>query len=40
FAPYLGVEWVRRFGASAGLARDRGEPAMDRRWVAGVRVWF
>lgn len=40
FAPYLGVEWVRRFGASAGLARDRGEPVMDRRWVAGVRVWF
>lgn len=40
FAPYLGIEWVRRFGATASLARDRGEPAMDRRWVAGVRVWF
>ncbi|MCE5232035.1 MAG: copper resistance protein B [Mizugakiibacter sp.] len=40
FAPYVGYVWTRRFGASAGLARSAGEPATDRQWVAGVRVWF
>ncbi|WP_113065196.1 copper resistance protein B [Oleiagrimonas sp. MCCC 1A03011] len=40
FAPYLGIEWSRRLGASAGLARRAGEPVLERNWVAGVRMWF
>jgi copper resistance protein B len=40
FAPYLGVEWVRRFGRSADFARDDGADASDARVVAGVRWWF
>ncbi|MFT4196299.1 MAG: copper resistance protein B [Pseudoxanthomonas sp.] len=40
FAPYLGVERERRFGASADYAREDGESPLDTRLVAGVRVWF
>ncbi|KGI78379.1 copper resistance protein CopB [Oleiagrimonas soli] len=40
FAPYVGVAWTRRLGASAGLARRQGEPVLERKWVAGVRLWF
>lgn len=40
FAPYLGVNWIRRFGASAGYARADGKPVSGPQWVAGVRFWF
>lgn len=40
FAPYVGVTWSRRFGATAQLARDRGENPSSFAWVAGVRVWW
>jgi copper resistance protein B len=40
FAPYVGYEWVNRFGDSAALARANGEPVRGARWVAGVRIWF
>jgi copper resistance protein B len=40
FTPYLGVAWVRRFGATAGYARAAGKPVFEPQWVAGVRVWF
>lgn len=40
FAPYLGVEFERRFGKTATLARSSGEPAFDSRIVAGMRFWF
>lgn len=40
FAPYLGVSWVRRFGATAGYARAAGKPVFEPQWVAGVRIWF
>lgn len=36
FAPYLGVQRVRRFGETADLAGDDG----DTHFVAGLRVWF
>ncbi len=39
-APYLGVSWSRRFGATADLARAAGEDAHDLALVAGVRLWF
>src|SRR5699024_7834914 len=40
FAPYVGIAWTRRFGASADYARADGKPATDREWVAGLRLWF
>jgi copper resistance protein B len=40
FAPYLGVSWERRFGATAGYARQDHRPVFDRRLVAGIRIWF
>jgi copper resistance protein B len=40
FAPYVGVNWVRRFGATAGYARRDHQPVFDPQLVAGVRIWF
>lgn len=40
FAPYVGVNWVRRVGTSADYARQDQQPVLDRQIVAGVRVWF
>ena len=40
FAPYIGVVWTRRFGATADVARADHHAALDRQWVAGVRIWF
>lgn len=40
FAPYIGVEWSRRFGETADFARDEGIDAGDTRWVLGIRVWY
>lgn len=40
FAPYIGVNWVRRVGATADYARADGAHALDRQFVAGVRIWF
>jgi copper resistance protein B len=40
FAPYIGVNWMRRVGTSADYARQDRQPVLDRQIVAGVRVWF
>ncbi|MEO8810176.1 MAG: copper resistance protein B [Rhodanobacter sp.] len=40
FAPYIGVNCVRRFGTSADFARQDRLPVLDRQWLAGIRVWF
>jgi len=40
FAPYIGLVWTRRFGATASLARQDRQAIFDRQWVAGVRIWF
>lgn len=40
FAPYVGVVWDRRFGATADLARAAGEDVEDTAFVAGLRVWY
>jgi copper resistance protein B len=40
FAPYIGLQWVRRFGQTADYVRADGERALDRQIVAGVRIWF
>jgi copper resistance protein B len=39
-APYLGVSWSRRFGATADFERAAGEDPDDLALVAGVRLWF
>jgi len=40
FAPYIGVEWVGKFGDTKDLAQAAGEDANDVRLVAGLRFWF
>ncbi len=40
FAPYIGIVWVHRYGATADYARLDGQPSMDRQFVAGVHIWF
>jgi copper resistance protein B len=40
FAPYAGLTWTHRYGATAGYARARGEATKAARVVAGVRMWF
>ena len=40
FAPYVGVSWEHLAGGTADLAADAGRRVTDRRWVAGVRLWF
>ena len=40
FAPYVGLQWERRFGATADLVRDRGRDVSDLVLLAGLRAWF
>jgi len=40
FAPYIGVNWGKKFANSADFARDDGEDTDEVQWVAGVRAWF
>ena len=39
-APYVGLNWLRRFGDTADMAREDGEQVTDLSIVAGIRVWF
>ncbi len=39
-APYIGIEWVRKYGETGDLTRAAGEDANDTRFVAGLRFWF
>ena len=40
FAPYVGVEWTRKLGDTADIARDEGEEVSVPTLVAGLRLWF
>jgi copper resistance protein B len=40
FAPYLGVQWLNRFGETAELSRRGGGSAADIAVVCGLRLWF
>jgi len=40
FAPYIGINWIKKFGNTADFARAEGEDTSDTRIVAGVRAWF
>lgn len=40
FAPYAGYVWERAFAGTADRSRDEGNPVNERRFVAGVRMWW
>jgi len=40
FAPYVGLNWERKFGRTADLARDAGDDPDELQLVAGFRLWF
>ena len=40
FAPYVGVEWARKFGETADFAQAAGNDTSETRFVAGLRFWF
>lgn len=40
FAPYIGINWTRKVGDTADLARSRGEDVKEYGMVAGLRVWY
>lgn len=40
FAPYIGVNWIKKYGNTADFAHDAGENSEDSEFVLGVRAWF
>ena len=40
FAPYIGVNWNKKYGKTADYARNEGEDTSDVQFVMGVRAWF
>lgn len=40
FAPYVGVNWERKFGDTARFARAEGDKASTTSLVMGIRFWF
>ncbi len=40
FAPYIGVEWAKKFGNTADFTRADGGDVSDTQLVAGIKAWF
>jgi copper resistance protein B len=40
FAPYVGVNWDRKVGQTATIARNNGEPASNISFIAGARLFW
>ena len=40
FAPYIGVSWFKKYGETAGIARQQGEPTDTVAFVVGLRLWW
>lgn len=40
FAPYVGYVWERSFSATADRRRAEGDAVSERRFVAGLRLWW
>lgn len=40
FAPYVGVQWERKFGKTASFAREDSEDTNDLAGVVGIRLFF
>lgn len=39
-APYIGIEWMRKYGETEDLVRLAGRDPSDTRLVLGLRFWF
>ncbi len=39
-APYIGINWEKKFGGTADFARAEGESSDDLQFVIGLRAWF
>ena len=40
FAPYIGLNWSKKFGNTENFARAAGQETDDFQWVIGLRAWF
>ena len=40
FAPYIGINWERKFGKTEDFAKASGEDSDGTKWVLGIRAWF
>ncbi len=40
FAPYIGINWGKKFGGTADLARSEGNGTSETMFVAGIRAWY
>ncbi len=40
FAPYVGVNWGKKYGNTATFANNEGEDVEDAQIVTGIRFWF
>lgn len=40
FAPYIGINWERKYGTTADFAKRDGESTNDTQFVVGVSAWF
>ena len=40
FAPYIGINWEKKYGNTANFSLNEGEKTEDTQLVVGVRFWF
>ncbi len=40
FAPYIGINWEKDYGTTAGMKRDDGHDTSDTQIVFGINAWF
>lgn len=40
FAPYIGINWNKKYGNTATFAKTAGEEVDDTQIVVGIRAWF
>lgn len=40
FAPYVGVNWSKKWGNTAHFSKATNTAVSDTEWLVGVRVWF
>ncbi|MDE1460883.1 copper resistance protein B [Spartinivicinus poritis] len=40
FAPYIGINWWKKYSKTADFAREEGEETDDVNLVVGIRLWF
>ncbi len=40
FAPYIGINWSKKYGNTADYSRLQGESTSETQFVLGLRAWF